>query len=616
MRIIFECDETEALLLVDAENAFNNLNRKAAIHNIKQLCPPFHRFLSNTYQIPAELHLNDNTGSESILSDEGSTQGDVAAMGMYAVGTRPLIDILNEHIDNTRCMQAWYADDSSSAGKLLEIRKWWEELNRAGPKFGYYPKPSKTVLIVKDATLVDQAQQIFADTGIKITTDGERHLGAVIGSEAFREKYITEKIKNWVKDVEQLSEIAKDEPQLAHSAFTKALSMRWSFMQRTIPDISHHFTPLEEAIRENLIPAIIGRRVNDIERRILAQPVRYGGLGILNPVVTSDTEFQSSITITRNHIDLILRQEQNLENYDVDRVNAEILKTKSEKEQRLKQEHNEIMESVNGDLCRLIELATEKGAGSWLTALPLQVYGYDLNRQEFRDAICLRYGWRIPGTPSHCYCNKKNSVDHILNCKHGGFVSMRHNEVRDLEAEFLREICRDVKIEPELIPIGNTILPGGANTADKARLDVSAVGLFSPMERNFSDVRVTNLNSPCYREKTPMKVYEINEREKKRDYNQRVIQVEKGTFTPLIFSTTGGMGPEATKYHRRVAELISKKKKEGYTDVIKHMRTRIRFAILRSTLMAIRGDRGRKKRQHSPISELSYNLIPDSYEIH
>ena len=193
---------------------------------------------------------------------------------------------------------------------------------------------------------------------------------------------------------------------------------------------------------------------------------------------------------------------------------------------------------------------------------------------------------------------------------------MRHNEVRDLEAEFLREICSDVKIEPELIPIGNTILPGGANTADKARLDVSAVGLFSPMERNFSDVRVTNLNSPCYREKTPQKVYEINEREKKRDYNQRVIQVEKGTFTPLIFSTTGGMGPEATKYHKRVAELISKKKKEEYTDVIKHIRTRIRFAILRGTLMAIRGDRGRKKRLHSPISELSYNLIPDSYEIH
>ena len=86
MRLIFEDDETEGVLLVDAENAFNNLNRKAAISNIKQLCPSFHRFLANTYQIPAELYVNSNSTADCILSDEGSTQGDVAAMGMYAVG--------------------------------------------------------------------------------------------------------------------------------------------------------------------------------------------------------------------------------------------------------------------------------------------------------------------------------------------------------------------------------------------------------------------------------------------------------------------------------------------------------------------------------------------------
>ena len=61
--------------------------------------------------------------------------------------------------------------------------------------------------------------------------------------------------------VEELTEIAKDEPQLAHSAFTKALCMRWSYLQRTIPDISHYFAPLEE-VRNKLIPAIIGKTVN------------------------------------------------------------------------------------------------------------------------------------------------------------------------------------------------------------------------------------------------------------------------------------------------------------------------------------------------------------------
>ena len=136
MKAIFEEETTEAILLVDGENAFNKLNRKAALHNIKQLCPTFHRYLSNTYQLPAKLLINDLTGSECILSDEGSTQGDVGAMGMYAVGIRPLINTLHEHIDNANCKQAWYADDSSNAGKLIEMRRWWDKLNSVGPKFG------------------------------------------------------------------------------------------------------------------------------------------------------------------------------------------------------------------------------------------------------------------------------------------------------------------------------------------------------------------------------------------------------------------------------------------------------------------------------------------------
>ena len=83
MKAIFEEESTEAILLVDAENAFNNLNRKAALHNIKQLCPTFHRYLANTYQMPAKMIINDQSGLECIYSEEGSTQGDVSAMGMW-----------------------------------------------------------------------------------------------------------------------------------------------------------------------------------------------------------------------------------------------------------------------------------------------------------------------------------------------------------------------------------------------------------------------------------------------------------------------------------------------------------------------------------------------------
>ena len=71
---------------------------------------------------------------------------------------------------------------------------------------------------------------------------------------------------------------------------------------------------------------------------------------------------------------------------------------------------------------------------------------------------------------------------------------MRHNEIRNVEAEMLREVCRDVKIEPELIPIGNGELSSN-NKAEKARLDVSAVGFWSSMERTFLDVRVMHPNT-------------------------------------------------------------------------------------------------------------------------
>ena len=193
---------------------------------------------------------------------------------------------------------------------------------------------------------------------------------------------------------------------------------------------------------------------------------------------------------------------------------------------------------------------------------------------------------------------------------------MRHNNIRNFEAKLLREVCRDVKVEPELLPIGAETR--SRNKADGARLDVSAVGVWSPMERTFLDVRVMHPNSDSYVDKTPDQVYLQHEREKKRQYNDRVLQVEKGSFTPLIFSTTGGMGPESTKYHKKVAELIAAKRGEPYPDVMNYIRTGIRFSLLKSVLIAVRGERGKRRRAGpAPLSDLSLNLIPErtTYEV-
>ena len=167
-----------------------------------------------------------------------------------------------------------------------------------------------------------------------------------------------------------------------------------------------------------------------------------------------------------------------------------------------------------------------------------------------------------------------------------------------------------------ILPIGSNS-NASTNRAEKARLDISCVGLWSPMERTLMDVRIFHPNAPSYRGKDIEKLYEQHENEKKNKYNHRVIQVEKATFTPLVFSTLGGMAPECTSFHKKLAVMISHKTKEEYSHVMSHLRTRLRFSLLRSTLIAVRGERGKSRKTQESISELSLNTVPDmpSYEV-
>ena len=93
--------------------------------------------------------------------------------------------------------------------------------------------------------------------------------------------------------------------------------------------------------------------------------------------------------------------------------------------------------------------------------------------------------------------------------------------------------------------------------------------------------------------------------------------MDRGTFTPLIFTTTGGMGPECSKFFKRLYELIAIKRGEDYPDVVNHIRTKVRISLLKSVLVAVRGERGKGRRKDIPISDLSLNLIPEkpSYEV-
>jgi hypothetical protein len=137
----------------------------------------------------------------------------------------------------------------------------------------------------------------------------------------------------------------------------------------------------------------------------------------------------------------------------------------------------------------------------------------------------------------------------------------------------LNEVCSSVAKEPKLLPLTGEIVRG--NKADEARLDVSAVGFWRPQEKMFVDVRVFDPNCKTYKEMTPSLVYTRHENIKKAEYNDRVMNVERGTLTPLIFSTTGGWGKECSRFHRHLARLIAEKRNEKYPVVMSYLRKRI-----------------------------------------
>ena len=121
MRNIFEADETDAALLVDASNVFNSLNRAAALNNIRVLCPLIATYVINTYRVPARLFV---VGGSELISAEGTTQGDPLAMSVYAISLQPLISLLHNRITGKQC---WFADDATGAGPVEEVKQWWDE---------------------------------------------------------------------------------------------------------------------------------------------------------------------------------------------------------------------------------------------------------------------------------------------------------------------------------------------------------------------------------------------------------------------------------------------------------------------------------------------------------
>ena len=308
------------------------------------------------------------------MSAEGTTQGDPLAMGLYALSIQPLTASLQAASIVKQC---WFADDGSGAGSIMEIRTWWDALSTLGPDFGYFPNDRKCWIIAKPAK-EESVREAFKDTSINVTVQGQKHLGAAIGSREYLEEYVSEMLTNWINDIGKLAEFALSQPQACYAAYTFGLKHRWTYFLRTLPDIQDLLEPLEDAISHMLIPAITERKCNQLDRNILALPVRLGGLGLGNPSLEARREYASSVKVTKPLVEQIVSQSHQLPEDSLTKLAQQ--EVRSERLKELEHRAERIKEMTPRKTQRALDLATEEGSSAWLTVLPLQDLDFNLNK--------------------------------------------------------------------------------------------------------------------------------------------------------------------------------------------------------------------------------------------
>ena len=182
---------TDLVILIDAGNAFNSINRKVMLHYLEFICPIVATYKINCHATLSKLFI---VGGGEILSREETTQDDPTAMGAYALAILPLIKFLLQFINlnEMNVKEAVFADEFSIAGSLNSIKDYWDELTASSPKYGYFPKPAKSYLIGKE-----QAQNVFANSRVNVTAEGKRHPSAVIRKTEYCDQYAKDLLKDW-----------------------------------------------------------------------------------------------------------------------------------------------------------------------------------------------------------------------------------------------------------------------------------------------------------------------------------------------------------------------------------------------------------------------------------
>jgi hypothetical protein len=191
-----------------------------------------------------------------------------------------------------------------------------------------------------------------------------------------------------------------------------------------------------------------------------------------------------------------------------------------------------------------------------------------------------------------------------MSCRKGGLILHRHNDLVSTWGQLCGQAHTPstVSDEPLILPSRAMPVAGTNRTVPSPELrgDLAVHGFWSKGQTAIFDVRITDTDQPSNRNTDPSKVLLRHEKEKKAKYGDLCI-ARRRTFTPLVFSVDGLLGKEATAASKRLASSLAAKWKRSYSEICGFVRSRLSFALVRSSSRCLRGDRNPTNRFHTPI---------------
>jgi len=628
----------------DAENAFNRSSRLEALHevrvNFRQLLP----LLRMTYGTSSNAwYMGLPEGIDSIKSQEGSQQGDVLAMWLYAMAIHKFLQKIRDTLGSSGFTK-WFADDGNTAATFEKMLEVIQVVKTEGPKVGYHIKFSKGTYLLGKCDTREEAesrkrqliQQGFHEETVVLhpaNAPETSHLYGckMVGSWIGTDEYIKSQLQAKLQKLKTEADVIKafPDPQVQNLMLRWCYAQKVNYLQRSIPpDLLIEFLDGFNALKRDILDSILQTKIDDSTWMQSCLAISDGGLGLQIVQNVSHAAYIASVfecatdlkrvcpDIFETDIPMIrafnnaLAQNAHLEGREIPMTYQDVQALHSNQNQNAKPQRDtlqnklyelqrpriveQFLNSVT-DTKRLgwiTSLSGDSKSGRWLEVSP-KTNDYKFTGEEFRTQLHHRLFLQQPSYThdSKCTCKNTPRLDplghHIASgCSKDGTLHKAHDTIKYI----FKDMCNYAGLMTRL---EEQRCFQTAFADNNQRPDLSIFNFPKSKKKVIIDIALAHPvpilgNKVLSRNQAeqPYRAANAKFAAKERKYFN-VADANNLEFLPIIFETTGKMHPKTTTFFDTVTSHMARGDASIKAKSVLFWSARISCAIQKSIANAI-----------------------------